>query len=69
MTPKQRLAAARDIIEKLMDDSGLTQADIARELQVTERTVQRWWSGRVAPSRRHFIEILGLQQDDNEKEG
>jgi DNA-binding transcriptional regulator YiaG len=67
MINRQRLADALDVLEHLKDDVGLTHADIAEALQVTERTVSRWWTQKVAPSRRHLIELLGLQ-DNNEKE-
>lgn len=65
---KERLALSLDILEHLKDDVGLTHKAIAEELQVTERTVSRWWTQKVAPSRRHFLALLGLQ-DPNQKEG
>jgi DNA-binding transcriptional regulator YiaG len=67
MTPKERLASTLDIIEHLMDDVGLTETDIARELNVNVKTVSRWWTKRSHPTRNHFIALLGLQSPE-EKE-
>ena len=63
-----RLASALDIIEHLMDDVGLTQADIAHELGVAERTISRWWNKKSCPSRKHLIELLGISSPDEKEE-
>lgn len=63
-----RLASALDVIEHLMDDVGLTHADIARELGVAEKTISRWWTKKSCPSRKHLIELLGLSSPEEKEE-
>jgi transcriptional regulator with XRE-family HTH domain len=68
VTPRQRLIESRKILEHLMDDVGLTQSDIARELNVTEKTVNRWWRAVSNPSLTHYIALVGLQTPEEKEE-
>lgn len=41
--------AMKDIIAKIRDEKGLTQAQMARELYVTRQAVSRWETGETSP--------------------
>jgi len=45
-------------IAEILHGCGMTQADLAHELEVTPVTVWRWASGRAAPTNRAKIERI-----------
>lgn len=56
------------LIKDLREQIGLTQADLAQEVDVTQQTVSRWEKGRSRPSReivRLLAEILGPEHYPN----
>lgn len=45
-------------IKKIRTDLGVTQAELAKRLGVSERTVQNWESGTTIPETKHQIKDL-----------
>lgn len=43
---------------------GLSQADLARKLGLTQATVSRWESGTCAPRDKHKVEIASALRQD-----
>lgn len=49
-----------DIIKKLRKHSGLTQADLAKRLNITRSSVNAWEMGISIPSTQYIVELAEL---------
>jgi transcriptional regulator with XRE-family HTH domain len=58
-----RLSQSGRLVD-LREDSGLTQADVARAIGVHPSQVSRWEAGRVRPRPRHAAALLELLDGD-----
>ena len=50
-------------VERLKEESGLSQAEMARRLGAYPHTVWRWTEGRGRPNARHLMALLDLADD------
>lgn len=54
---------AKNALLSLLDGDAMTQEEIARELNVSVRTIARWCSGHSVPSKRNLKDLLRLAAD------
>ena len=52
---KMNLLAFSGNLKNVMNERGLTQAELARRTKIAETTVSRWLSGKRMPTIKHLI--------------
>ena len=50
-------------VERFKEESGLSQAEMARRLGTYPHTIWRWTEGRGRPNARHLMALLDLADD------